>query len=120
MGIISSSEMLRIVASLALIGCALAQDTHYCPDGWTVYESREGVECILLGGLVERVTKWDAELICAGHDGWLVDMDEDSHGHKNHFLKEILESPDSSLMTSGGWEFIAEDVITKTTGETGA
>ena len=36
----------------------------------------EKVECILLSGVDERVTKSDAETICAFHEGWLVDMDE--------------------------------------------
>ena len=34
------------------------------------------IECILLSGVDERVTKADAETICAFHEGWLVDMDE--------------------------------------------
>ena len=36
----------------------------------------EQIECILLSGVDERVTKSDAETICAFHEGWLVDMDE--------------------------------------------
>ena len=34
------------------------------------------VECILLSGKDERVTKADAAVICEFHEGWLVDMDE--------------------------------------------
>ena len=30
----------------------------------------------MLSGVDERVTKSDAETICAFHEGWLVDMDE--------------------------------------------
>merc|ERR1719391_657405 len=85
--------MFRLVASLAIFAIASAQDTHYCPDGWVVSQTGGNVECILLGGLEERVTKADAELICAGHGGWLVDMDEESehhHGSKNRFIKGLI------------------------------
>ena len=39
-------------------------------------KNSEQIECILLSGVDERVTKSDAETICAFHEGWLVDMDE--------------------------------------------
>ena len=38
------------------------------------------VECILLSGVDERVTKADAAIICEFHGGWLVDMDEGRGG----------------------------------------
>ena len=39
------------------------------------------IECILLSGLNERVTKADAAVICEFHEGWLVDMDEGRGDH---------------------------------------
>ena len=46
------------------------------------------VECILLSGKDERVTKADAAVICEFHEGWLVDMDE---GRGQHFKLQRLK-----------------------------
>merc|ERR1711992_251363 len=59
-----------------IIGAVSAQDTYSCPDGWHINDIGDEIECILLSGVDERVTKSDAETICAFHEGWLVDMDE--------------------------------------------
>jgi len=87
--------MYRMLASLLLAGCmvlATAQDTHYCPDGWEVHEHNGHVECILLGGLNEKVTKRDAEIICGGHEGWLVCLSEHhGGGHKNDYVKRLIQ-----------------------------
>jgi len=83
--------MLKLVASLALLAVASAQvDTHFCPDGWIVSDVGEEIECVLLGGLYEHVSKPDAEILCAAHGGWLVDMDEGHGGQKNRFIKELI------------------------------
>merc|ERR1711914_62627 len=86
-------KMLRaLIAHSVLLALATAQDTHYCPDGWDVVQGRDPslIECVLLGGLEERVTKADAELICAGHGGWVVDMDEGHGPAKNNALKKLI------------------------------
>ena len=44
------------------------------------------VECILLSGVDERVTKADAAIICEFHGGWLVDMDEGRGGEEDMHL----------------------------------
>merc|ERR1712226_755497 len=75
---------------LALAAVASAQDTHHCPDGWHVSEIGDEIECILLSGLEERLTKADAAIICAFHEGWLVDMDEGHGPQKNNLLKELI------------------------------
>merc|ERR1712080_193360 len=38
----------------------------------------------------ERVTNEDATILCAYHEGWLVDMDEGHGGEKNNFLKKLI------------------------------
>merc|ERR1712235_35516 len=44
------------------------------------------------GGLEERVTKKDAELICGGHDGWLVEIQAEHNGaHGNHKNRDIVK-----------------------------
>merc|ERR1712226_152805 len=67
---------------LALAAVASAQDTHHCPDGWHVSEIGDEIECILLSGLEERLTKADAAIICA--------LDEGHGPQKNNLLKELI------------------------------
>ena len=66
------------------------QDTHHCPDGWHVSDIGDEIECILLSGLEEKLTKEDAAIICAFHEGWLVDMDEGHGPQKNNLLKSLI------------------------------
>merc|ERR1719391_416728 len=72
----------------------LPQDTHYCPDGWHVSDIDGEIECIWLSDLEERVTKADAEAICAFHKAWLADMDEGTGGQKNNILKQLVSQAD--------------------------
>merc|ERR1711962_1189480 len=88
------TNMAHLLLFLGLLPGIFAQDTHYCPDGWSVSEIDGEIECILLSGLQERVTKADAEAICASHDGWLVDMDEGTGPQKNNFLKQLVSQAD--------------------------
>merc|ERR1711962_1895003 len=77
------------IAISAFLAIAQAQDTTYCPDGWDVIQGHtaDSINCILLGGLEERVTKKDAELICGGHDGWLVEIQAEHNGHHGNHKK---------------------------------
>merc|ERR1712127_1140899 len=75
---------------LALAAATSAQDTHYCPDGWHISDIGDSIECILLSGLEERVTNADAAVLCAFHEGWLVDMDEGHGPAKNNLLKSLI------------------------------
>merc|ERR1712215_82589 len=88
------TNMAHLLLFLGLLAGIFAQDTHYCPDGWSVSDIDGEIECILLSGLQERVTKADAEAICASHDGWLVDMDEGTGPQKNNFLKQLVSQAD--------------------------
>ena len=81
-----------ITTSLAIcVTLVLGQDTHYCPDGWVVADIGGIVDCILMGGVGEFVTKQDAEVLCEAHDGWLVDLDEGRGGQKNEFIKQLVD-----------------------------
>ncbi|XP_023348150.1 uncharacterized protein LOC111716874 isoform X2 [Eurytemora carolleeae] len=82
--------MLSKLVGLGLLALVATQDTHYCPDGFEVSEVEGNVECILLGGLQERVTKHDAEILCGAHDGNLVTMDEGHGGQKNEKIKKMI------------------------------
>merc|ERR1711970_749611 len=83
------NDMLLFLNFLLLFAGVLAQDTHKCPDGWHVSDI-DGV-CLWLGGLDERVTKADAEAICAYHDAWLADV---CCGTKSSILKQLLSQAD--------------------------
>jgi len=86
---------MKVLLLLASLSLSFAQDTHYCPDGWTVVhfpEQNVGPDCILLGPLNEKVTKEDADVICASHDGWLVDLDEGPEGKKNYYIKSLVKA----------------------------
>merc|ERR1712240_623214 len=84
-----SHRMLRTFL-LLLVASVYGQDTHYCPDGWLVSDVGHKIECIMLSDLEERVTKADAEAICAFHEGWLVDMDEGHGSQKNNLVKSMI------------------------------
>merc|ERR1712080_571957 len=88
--------------TLLLVATVSSQDTHYCPDGWVVSDIGDKIECIMLGGLKEKVTKADAELICKGHEGWLVDMDEGWGSQKNNMLKKIIIDKEVEIGHHGG------------------
>merc|ERR1719184_322810 len=89
---------------LLLVAAVSSQDTHYCPDGWIVSEIRDKVECIMLSGLKEKVTKADAAAICGFHEGWLVDMDEGHGSQKNNLLKSMIVDKEGEIGHHGGLE----------------
>merc|ERR1712168_801443 len=91
MGYSSSDEnMLKLLVLISVFQAVLLQDTYYCPDGWTVMDVGGVIECILMGGLNERVTKQDATAICAFHGGWMVDMNESRGPQVSNFLKDLI------------------------------
>ena len=72
--IILTMKLLLLTASV-LISSIFAQDTYHCPDGWLLEEDRSGCRCFLLSGS-EMVTKDDADILCAYHDGaWVAELD---------------------------------------------
>merc|ERR1711971_956777 len=89
---ITGQVMLHLL--LLLSAAVLAQDTHFCPDGWHISEIGDEVECLLLSGVDERVTKADAAVICQFHEGWLVDMDEGRGPQKNNLIKSLINDAD--------------------------
>merc|ERR1712212_351697 len=84
-------NMLKLLVLISVFQAVLLQDHYYCPDGWTVMDVGGVIECILMGGLNERVTKQDATAICAFHGGWMVDMNEGRGPQVNNFLKDLIK-----------------------------
>merc|ERR1712000_135996 len=82
---------MKLLVLSAIFSLAIAQETHHCPDAWIVNEYGAVMTCILPAEDHEKVTKGDAELICEGHDGWLVEVDENTSEGKNHWLRHLLE-----------------------------
>ena len=88
------------------------QVSYFCPDGWSMWEYGETVECIMLGGVQEVVTKVgddgddntpgydvhqvDASILCDHHGGWVVDMSGDQlyTQHKNSHIKYLITGAD--------------------------
>merc|ERR1711931_203098 len=91
-GLVGFTTLTMHIAILffGLILTVSAQDTHYCPDGWLVSDVGGVIGCILLSGLQEKVTKADAEILCAYHEGWLVDLNEGWGPQMNNLLKSFL------------------------------
>merc|ERR1711970_304059 len=95
------TKMLAKVLSLLglSVGLTLSQDTYTCPDGWVISDVGGVVDCILLGGFNEMVTKQDAEIICSFHDAWLVDLDEGHGGQKNRFIANLIRGARVTLVS---------------------
>merc|ERR1712227_619906 len=88
--ILFTMKVLLFTASV-LISSILAQDTYHCPDGWLLEEDRSGCRCFLISG-DEQVTKDDADILCAFHDGaWVAELD---HPGINCWTLLRLESMD--------------------------
>merc|ERR1712071_63249 len=80
---------IMLLLLLPLLSLVSAQDTYYCPDGWMLEEDRSGCRCFLIGP-DEQVTKSTANLVCAGHEGWVAELD---HPGINYWLKaQLLEA----------------------------
>merc|ERR1711915_745765 len=92
MGVLKMSAKIFGILCLSF-GFNLCQDAYYCPDGWIgIGWFGLGVNCFLLGGLNELVTKQDAEIICSFHDAWLVDLDDGwmDGGQKNRIIADLI------------------------------
>merc|ERR1719282_891823 len=63
--------MSPLIILAALSGLVLAQDTYHCPDGW-LFQEDDG-RCYYFS--TEAVTKNDADILCAFHEGWLAEID---------------------------------------------
>ena len=76
-----------LLTALVLVSTIIAQDTYHCPDGWLLEEDNSGCRCFLISGS-EQVTKDDADILCAFHDGaWVAELD---HPGINYWLKSQL------------------------------
>merc|ERR1711913_122876 len=74
-----------LLAAVAVCG-VWAQDTYKCPDGWLLEEDRSGCRCFLVAD-GEAVTKDDANILCAFHQGWVAELD---HPGIEYWLKSVL------------------------------
>ena len=66
---------LLLLGLSSLLSLGLAQDTYHCPDGWFLEEDRSGCRCFYFSES-EMVTRDDADVLCAYHDGsWVAELD---------------------------------------------
>merc|ERR1711951_143798 len=70
----------------SFLSLGFTQDTYNCPDGWELEEDRSGCRCFLFAP-GEAVTKDDANILCAFHEGWVAELD---HPGINYWLKAKL------------------------------
>merc|ERR1711887_90347 len=79
--------IMRFLLLAAVVVCGVwAQDTYKCPDGWLLEEDRSGCRCFFMSD-GESVTKDDANILCAFHEGWVAELD---HPGINYWLKSRL------------------------------
>merc|ERR1711915_42261 len=105
----------KVLSLLGLsVGLTLSQDTYTCPDGWVISDVGGVVDCILLGGFNEMVTKQDAEIICSFHDAWLVDLDEEHGGQKNRFIANLINDEQSNWDGGGSVQPVMDAIMTMT------
>merc|ERR1711970_1271539 len=84
-------KMLRQLAvSVVLFSSVLAQDSHYCNDGWELYttewDGEEHHSCFWFGQNNEKVTHDVAKLICEGMGGFMAEI---PYGpHLNYWIVE--------------------------------
>merc|ERR1711997_167248 len=90
---IGSHKMRIVLASLLLlvVNC-LAQDTHFCPDGWDLHhpEGKDECKCFLFANEYTRVNHADATALCNTHDGWLAEI-EDGPDDDRFIIKRLIE-----------------------------
>merc|ERR1719348_2181156 len=103
---------LLLLGLSSLLSLGLAQDTYHCPDGWFLEEDRSGCRCFYFSES-EMVTRDDADVLCAYHDGsWVAELD---HPGINYWLKSQLLD-----MTNFGLEPDPQNVTAKETLENGS
>merc|ERR1711934_100798 len=81
--------MLLIVSfALALASLVSAQDTYHCPDNWEYHEGHGHGACFFVEH-TDHVSKYDAEILCGAHGGWLLELD---HPGLNYWIKSLLQN----------------------------
>jgi len=74
---IGSQKMKTVFTILLLLVVhSLAQDTHFCPDGWDLHhpEGRDECKCFLFAHKYEDVTHGDATTLCESHGAYLAEL----------------------------------------------
>merc|ERR1712183_530824 len=83
MGTVKVKMLRQVVASLVLVSSVLAQDSHYCNDGWDLYttewDGQEHHSCFWFGQNDEKVTHDVAKLICEGMGGFMAEIPYGPH-----------------------------------------
>merc|ERR1712110_236288 len=72
------TNTMRALSLLLLAASALAQDTHFCNDGWDLYSTtwngEEHHSCFYFGGTDEKVSFHIAELLCEAMGGFVAEV----------------------------------------------
>merc|ERR1712001_69685 len=78
------------VLLIVLVANTLAQDTHFCPDGWELHnpEGKDECKCFLFADAYVKVTHADATTLCNARGGWLAEPDDGPED--NYFIVNQL------------------------------
>merc|ERR1711973_362602 len=83
MGTVKIKMLRQLAVSVVLFSSVLAQDTHYCNDGWELYTTEwhgeEHHSCFWFGENNEKVTHDVAKLICEGMGGFMAEIPYGPH-----------------------------------------
>merc|ERR1711981_1079132 len=91
---LSITMKLSFALLAALVACALAQDTHYCPDNWELHKwdnhGEEECKCFLFADAYVKVTHADATTLCNARGGWLAEPN-DGPGDNYWIVDQLLQ-----------------------------
>merc|ERR1739844_452711 len=130
MGTVKVKMLRQGVVSLVLVSSVLAQDTHYCNDGWDLYttewDGQEHHSCFWFGQNNEKVTHDVAKLICEGMGGFMAEIPCGPHLNfwkRINLLQKlilIMKQRHPTMIFSTGWELLIYLIITYIILETGS
>ncbi|XP_023331642.1 perlucin-like protein [Eurytemora carolleeae] len=92
--------MIRHILASLLLGLTLAQDTHFCNDGWELYTSswagEEHHSCFWFGERREQVTHDSAKLLCNAMGGFMAEVPYGPHLN-NWIVNKLLEKYEKAV-----------------------
>jgi len=84
--------MKGLLILLVAIAATLAQDTHFCPDGWELHrpEGEDECKCFYFAPYGVKVNHADATSLCNARGGWLAEPD-DGAGDNYWIVEQLLK-----------------------------
>merc|ERR1712179_205977 len=85
-------KMKGTLVLFVIVATALAQDTHFCPDGWELHnpEGKDECKCFFFANEYVKVNHEDATTLCNARDAWLAEPD-DGAGDNYWIVDQLLQ-----------------------------